>query len=874
LRISCRYKADANGTATLRIAPVNPSNVSIHTYGFCNREAVSRNVKPTINEQPRGSTIAGGLAYTLRSAATGFPNPTYQWRRNGNNIQGATAATYDILSATADDTGTYDVVVSNVMGSVTSNPARLIVGLPMENASFEADLFTVFPGYVSGNGPITGWSSLDNHGLNPANGSPFANSGTIPHGVQAAFMQGDGALSQTVTAFTVGKQYYVHYYENSRSGYNAPAIEVQVGGQTVVPAHNAPAVEGVNDYREVFSGVFTASASSAELAFIKSNPNGGDTTAVLDNVAIVEVPAGTIPFAVQRPVSTVVSVGESLTFSVQAIGSTPLTYQWLKNGSPISGATGVTLSLSNIQKTDEADYAVTVSNGAGNTTPAAAHLTVFETIPDLYNTGLNEGHGALADGAVDPHYVLLQNPDTGSADAIVEDSTAFPIVTGPWMANTATSKWIGPRLNTAASAVGLFTYRTTFKIVDRDPTTVIIHGRWATDNSGRDIKVNGVSIGAAQSGSFGVYTSFVIDSANATFVQGVNTIDFVVENEQAVGYTGLRVDILRSNLKVPTGTAPHITAQPQGKSVSEGETVVLVAAAEGTSPLSYQWLKNGSPISGQTGLTLTLANVTVADAGSYTFKATNPVGSATSDAAVVAVPYRLVPVAFGTGVAADGTLLAGGAVDPHYTLTSSADDAFLGPDALVLMDAWPVGPAWLAHGPKSKWISVQADQSVGNAEGNYTYRTTVDLTGMDPAAIHLEGAWAADNGGVDVLLNGASLGLTAPGFSSLVPFTINGGLIAGVNTLDFIINNGTPTPNPVGLRVDLRALVSVVAPAHPKLTVRASGGNVSVSWTPVLETNELQWAPEVNGPWTTISNSGNPYTIPADGARKFYRVIE
>lgn len=873
LRISCRYKADANGNATLRIAPVNPSNVSIHIYGFCNREAVSRNVKPTINEQPRGSTIAAGVPITLRSAASGFPNPTYQWRRNGNNIQGATEATYAIASAAADDAGTYDVVVSNVMGSVTSNPARLVVGLAMKNSSFEADLFTVFPGYVDGNGAITDWSSLGNHGLNPANGSPFADNGAIPHGSQVAFMQGDGAISQTVPGFVVGKDYYLHYYENSRTG-NAPSLEARLGSQTIVPPHSVPLVGGSNPYHEVFSDVFTAASAEAELSIIKSNPLGGDTTALIDNVAVVEVPAGTIPFAVRSPASIVVSVGESATFSVQAIGSTPLTYQWLKNGSPISGATGVTYSLSNIQKTEEADYAVTISNGAGNSTTAAAHLTVFETIPDLYNTGLNDGHGALADGAVDTHYVLLQNPDTGSPDAIVEDSTAFPIVTGPWLANTASSKWIGPRLNTAASAIGLFTYRTTFKIVDRDPTTVIIHGRWATDNSGRDIKVNGVSIGAAQSGSFAAYTSFVIDSSNATFVQGVNTIDFVVENEAAVGYTGLRVDIVRSNLKVPTGTAPHITAQPQGKSVPEGETVVLVAAAEGTSPLNYQWLKNGSPINGQTGLTLTLANVTTADAGTYTFKATNPFGVATSDPAVVAVPYRLLPVAFGTGVAADGTLLAGGSVDPHYTLTASADDGFPGPDAMVLNDAWPVGPAWLAHGPKSKWISVQADQSVGNAEGNYTYRTTVDLTGLDPAAIHLEGAWAADNAGVDILLNGTSLGLTSPGFSSLVPFAITGGLIAGVNNIDFIINNGTPTPNPVGLRVDLRALVSVVAPAHPKLSVRVSGGNVSVSWTPVLETNELQWAPNVTGPWTTITNPGNPYTAPAGEARRFYRVIE
>src|SRR5439155_7424669 len=101
---------------------------------------------------------------------------------------------------------------------------RLTVGaVPITNPSFEVDAFLVWPGYVSGNGPITGWNALGGHGINsvqgnPPNGpNPFADNGTKPNGDQVAFMQGDGTNSQLVSGFTVGAEYYLHYYENART---------------------------------------------------------------------------------------------------------------------------------------------------------------------------------------------------------------------------------------------------------------------------------------------------------------------------------------------------------------------------------------------------------------------------------------------------------------------------------------------------------------------------------------------------------------------------------------------------------------------------------------------------------------------------------
>jgi hypothetical protein len=184
-----------------------------------------------------------------------------------------------------------------------------------------------------------------------------------------------------------------------------------------------------------------------------------------------------------------------------------------------------------------------------------------------------------------------------------------------------------------------------------------------------------------------------------------------------------------------------------------------------------------------------------------------PADSADTGPADAVTTFRL----FNTGVSADGAALPGGSVDPHYQLIQSADTTFTGPDAIV---ANPIADGyWTANSDTSKWIAPSANQqypgaSPCDASGTYVYRTTFDLTGFDPTTLKISGMWAADNSGTDVRLNGASLGITASGYAPLTSFTIDGGFVAGMNTLEFeILDIGCHN----GLRVELVA--SDVAPA-------------------------------------------------------------
>jgi len=84
-------------------------------------------VAPTITTQPQSQTVTGGQSVSFSVLASGTAPLSYQWRKDGANIQGATSATYAIASVASSDAGSYDVVVSNSAGAVTSNPAILTV---------------------------------------------------------------------------------------------------------------------------------------------------------------------------------------------------------------------------------------------------------------------------------------------------------------------------------------------------------------------------------------------------------------------------------------------------------------------------------------------------------------------------------------------------------------------------------------------------------------------------------------------------------------------------------------------------------------------------------------------------------------------------
>ena len=86
---------------------------------------------PQITTQPASQSVTAGQMATFTVVATGSPTLTYQWQKNHANITGATSSSYTTpATATSDSGETFDVVVSNSIGSVTSVSASLTVNAP------------------------------------------------------------------------------------------------------------------------------------------------------------------------------------------------------------------------------------------------------------------------------------------------------------------------------------------------------------------------------------------------------------------------------------------------------------------------------------------------------------------------------------------------------------------------------------------------------------------------------------------------------------------------------------------------------------------------------------------------------------------------
>jgi hypothetical protein len=126
------------------------------------------------------------------------------------------------------------------------------------------------------------------------------------------------------------------------------------------------------------------------------------------------------PQITAQPISQTLYAGRTATFSVTAIGSATISYQWRKNGAPlgnggnISGALTATLTVSNVGAADQASYDVVINNSAGTATSTAATLSVISPVPGSYESGVI---------ALNPiaYYRLNETTDPSTGTAVAND---------------------------------------------------------------------------------------------------------------------------------------------------------------------------------------------------------------------------------------------------------------------------------------------------------------------------------------------------------------------------------------------------------------------------------------------------------------------
>lgn len=160
---------------------------------------------------------------------------------------------------------------------------------------------------------------------------------------------------------------------------------------------------------------------------------------------------------------------------------------------------------------------------------------------------------------------------------------------------------------------------------------------------------------------------------------------------------------------------------------------------------------------------------------------------------------------YNTGVNDSGNPLANGTIsDPHYALIDVPSGSTREILTRTAIGGYPI-PPYVADDSISAWIGPNNDSQLDGPAGHYDYHTTFTVLGMDLSATSIKGQFSSDNGFVNILLNGHSMGIFNTSdvlYYTWTSFTIGAGspFISGENTLDFIVNNDA---GPTALRVEM-----------------------------------------------------------------------
>ena len=153
---------------------------------------------------------------------------------------------------------------------------------------------------------------------------------------------------------------------------------------------------------------------------------------------------------------------------------------------------------------------------------------------------------------------------------------------------------------------------------------------------------------------------------------------------------------------------------------------------------------------------------------------------------------------------------------------------------------------WVATGPNSRWVTPRLD-GADASPGAYQYRLFFTLSSHEVATAAIAGSVATEDGNGGIFLNGTRVDFGASGFTAYSDLNIPVGsaFLAGLNTLDFFVNNGGTAANPTGLRVDNLVLSGATATVPPTLTVSRSGDDIRIAWlaSPTLCCRKRQRCP-------------------------------
>ncbi len=597
---------------------------------------------PSISEHPQDAGLCAGDSVTFTVTAEPAETLSYQWRHDGADIPGANETSFTIDVTVPGDAGQYDVVVSNVCGQVTSDPATLTVGSgptitahPQDQTICDGEPVT-FTVTVEGTEPLTYQWRRDGTPIFGENEASYTIDPVGP-GADAEFdvviSNACGTVTSNAATLTVDEGPVITAQPQDRSVCEGNSVTLTVTATGLEPLTyqwrmNGTDVPGAESDSLVIDPAAPADAGDYDVVI--TNPCGSltsETATLTVNVA---------PTITTHPDDAFACEGNSAEFEVIAEGTEPLYYQWYHDGEPIAGATEATYTIDMAGTDDAGEYYVQVANVCGSVTSDTAELTVH----------------------VRPF--ITEHPQ-GRVVCNGDDEVTFSVtVTG---SEPIMFQWRKGGVNIPGATSDTYTISPVTLAADDDydvvvmnlcgtvtsePATLVVLDEVPTiteqpqDAARCDNGTDSITFSVAAEPLDGLSYQWRKDGVDIPDATGDTYEIPVVVMADAGEY-----DVVVTNPCGPTCSdsatlivvdeGPSIVDSPENQAACVTQTVTFTVTADGPEPLSYEWYHNGQLIEDATDSSYTIDSAELEDAGEYYAVVSNPCHYATSAPAILTV---------------------------------------------------------------------------------------------------------------------------------------------------------------------------------------------------------------------------------------------
>ncbi len=628
------------------------------------------NTTPGIYRQPSNATIVAGTRAVFNVIATNRSQLSYQWLQNGIVVTGATRSLYAVNGAMQSQSGAvFRCVLSNSAGAVTSAVATLVVQPPPAFGVYR-ELWTNLSATITNSlNALTNTLNNPNWPTNPAANftTVFSNFETEVSSVNTnygqrlrafvvppangpytlyiasddsskLFLSTDENPSNASAVSSVNTNTSPHQW-NSETNQKSAAIWMETGRRYYIEAQMQ---QGLGNDNLCVKWAIPNSTSEEPLT-----ANSLQGTVLIPCNGIVAPPG-----IWRQPSSATAVEGATPAFTVVATNGSQLTYQWMLNGTNISGATKSVCVASNVLPAlSGSGFSCLLSNSAGVATSAVATITVqpaptFGIFRELWSNLNTTAGNSLA---------MLTNT-TSNPNWPACPTVAFTKYFTNFEAEINSGKnYYGQRMRAFVIPPANGNY--TFWIASDDSSGLFLSADESPTNKSLICYV-----APNQSTGSETYTTYTNQMSSQVYLEGGRRYYIEAQMQQGLGNDNLSVrwqlpsgeyeQPMTSTSGVGTLLIPYngidlppgLCRQPTNITVYDRFNASFSVVSSNRSPVTYQWTCNGTNIAGAVKPSYVVSNATVGISGQiYICVISNPAGVTTSALATLTVIYDTTP---------------------------------------------------------------------------------------------------------------------------------------------------------------------------------------------------------------------------------------